>query len=72
MNIKKITLQLTVTKHYEVEISDREGWDMPETPKELISLVNEYTSQPSKLIHDELKPYDATHEITDYEITEGK
>ena len=40
MEIKEITVYVTKTETYEITVSKENGYDMPETAKELVDMVN--------------------------------
>ena len=71
MKIEKIEFNVKVVTHYKVEVSEFEGWEVPNTPKDLIEFINNKTAQPSTLIDDETNIDHREVEIENYEIVEG-
>ena len=73
MNIEKITFYATKTTTYKIVMSEEEGYDMPETPKDLIGLVNTVKGNPSKELAWEINyVIDDDMVIDDYDIVESK
>ena len=71
MNIEKLTFYVTKTTKFEVVISKEEGYDMPETAKELVDLVTTIKNNPSReLAWNTENIIDDTMVIDDYDIKE--
>ena len=72
MNIEEITFTVTKTTTFEIVISKEEGYDMPETPKDLVDLITTIRGNPARelawstenLTNDDMV-------IDNYEIKEG-
>lgn len=47
MQIKEMVFYVTKTTRYEIIINKENGYDMPESPKELIDTVTAITNNPS-------------------------
>ena len=73
MNIEKMIFQVTKTTTYEIVISKDDGYDMPETAKELIDTVNSITNSPAReLAWSSDNLIDDKMVIDSYEIKEGE
>lgn len=73
MNIKELVFDVTVTKTYQVVVSNDEGYDMPESPKGLIEMVNDMNYNPyGQLDIVNHNAIDTKVEVTYYEIRENK
>ena len=71
MNIERLTFYITKTTSFEVVISKEEGYDMPETAKELVDLVTTIKNNPSReLAWNTENIIDDTMVIDDYDIKE--
>ena len=71
MNIERLTFYITKTTSFEVVISKEEGYDMPETAKELVDLVTTIKNNPSReLAWNAENIIDDTMAIDDYDIKE--
>ena len=71
MNIESLTFYITKTTSFEVVISKEEGFDMPETAKELVDLVTTIKNNPSReLAWNTENTIDDTMVIDDYDIKE--
>ena len=71
MVIKELIFDVRVTKTYQITVSEENGWYMPETPKELVDMVNSISNQPSRELDIFLaKALTSDTEITYYEIKE--
>ena len=71
MNIERLTFYITKTTSFEVVISKEEGYDMPETAKELVDLVTTIKNNPSReLAWSTENTTDDTMVIDDYDIKE--
>ena len=72
MNIKEIVYFVTKTTRHEIVISKEEGYDMPETAKELVDLVMAINNNPAQeLAWSTSTVIDDTITIDNYEIKEG-
>ena len=69
MDIKEMVFYVTETKTYEVVINKENGFDMPETAKELVEHVNSICVSPYLSGESFI---DSSIEVTDYEIKENK
>ena len=73
MNIEKITFYVTKTTTYKIVMSKEEGYDMPETPKELIDTVNTIKNDPARELAWSTENFtDDSMIIVDYDIVESK
>tara|TARA_R110000764_G_scaffold43977_1_gene98912 strand:- start:77 stop:295 length:219 start_codon:yes stop_codon:yes gene_type:complete len=71
MDIERLTFYITKTTSFEVVISKEEGYDMPETAKELVDLVTTIKNNPSReLAWNTENTIDDTMVIDDYDIKE--
>tara|TARA_B110000211_G_C13940076_1_gene491236 strand:+ start:41 stop:259 length:219 start_codon:yes stop_codon:yes gene_type:complete len=71
MNIERLTFYITKTTSFEVVISKEEGYDMPETAKELVDLVTTIKNNPIReLAWSTVNTIDDTMVIDDYDIKE--
>ena len=71
MNIEKLTFYVTKTTTFEIEISKSEGYDMPETAKELVELVTSIQNNPAReLAWSSSNAIDDTFVIDNYDIEE--
>ena len=71
MDIERLTFYITKTTSFEVVISKEEGYDMPETAKELVDLVTTIKNNPSReLAWSTENTTDDTMVIDDYDIKE--
>ena len=71
MNIERLTFYITKTTSFEVVISKEEGYDMPETAKELVDLVTTIKNNPIReLAWNTENIIDDTMVIDDYDIKE--
>ena len=71
MNIKELIFDVTETKTYQITVSAEEGFDMPDTPKELVEMVNNINASPySNLSMEAQEANDIVIEVTYYEIKE--
>ena len=71
MNIERLTFYITKTTSFEVVISKEEGYDMPETAKELVDLVTTIKNNPSReLAWNTENIIDDTMVVDDYDIKE--
>lgn len=71
MDIERLTFYITKTTSFEVVISKEEGYDMPETAKELVDLVTTIKNNPSReLAWNTENIIDDTMVIDDYDIKE--
>jgi len=48
MNIKEMVFYVTKTTRYEIIMNKENGYDMPESPKELIDTVTAITNNPAQ------------------------
>ena len=71
MDIERLTFYITKTTSFEVVISKEEGYDMPETAKELVDLVTTIKNNPSReLAWNTENIINDTMVIDDYDIKE--
>ena len=71
MDIERLTFYITKTTSFEIVISKEEGYDMPETAKELVDLVTTIKNNPSReLAWNTENIIDDTMVIDDYDIKE--
>ena len=71
MDIERLTFYITKTTSFEVVISKEEGYDMPETAKELVDLVTTIKNNPIReLAWSTVNTIDDTMVIDDYDIKE--
>ena len=71
MDIERLTFYITKTTSFEVVISKEEGYDIPETAKELVDLVATIKNNPSsELAWNTENTIDDTMVIDDYDIKE--
>jgi len=69
MNIEKMVFNVTETKTYEITVSKETGYDMPETAKELVDMVNDIHTFPSERLDLICQSEtDERIEITNYEV----
>ena len=72
MNIEKITFYATKTTTFEIVMSEENGYDMPESVKELVRMINTVKDNPSRELEwssDNLT--DDSMVIDDYDIEES-
>jgi len=73
MNIEKITFYVTKTTTFEIVMSKENGYEMPETPKELIDMVNTIKNNPAReLAWASDNAIDDDMAVDDYDIVESK
>ncbi|QDP52093.1 MAG: hypothetical protein Unbinned706contig1000_37 [Prokaryotic dsDNA virus sp.] len=71
MKIREIVYFVTKTTTHEIVISKEEGYDMPETAKELVDMVTAINNNPAQeLAWSSSTAVDDTMTIDDYEIKE--
>ena len=73
MKIKEVTFTVTKTSTFEVTLSESLGYDMPETPTELVDMVIQIKNNPSQeLAWNSDNCIDDSMVIDGYEIIEDK
>lgn len=73
MKIEEMTFNVTKTETYEIIINKDSGYDMPETAKELVDMVNGIHNEPVRnLDMFAAKAIDSEIVINSYEVKEVK
>ena len=72
MKIDKITFEYSVTKTYSVEMSEANGYDMPETAKDLVQTINAIKDCPENCVDENIDhTIDSETKFIDYDVVEG-
>ena len=72
MNIDKVVFTVTEMRIYTITASAKNGWDMPDTPNELIEMVNNVKNDPRSPMKDDETELDTEIVSISSDIIESK